>query len=198
MGSIIALDYASMHPENVAKMVVIDPAISGDYRPNPLLKVPVVSDILLTTYWYPRAVENQRKEFADEAVFEGYAERLRFFMSFRGYKQSNYSTWMNMLNQDRTNNISALPLSHMLLIYGDEDPYFRDSQCKKLQTRVPGLETVKVQWAGHMPQLEKPLEVNHAIHAFIRGVDEFRFSSLDKESEQLAVGGRQGGMGSRQ
>jgi pimeloyl-ACP methyl ester carboxylesterase len=180
MGSIIALDYAEAHPENVAKMVFIDPAISGDYRPNPLLKVPVVSDILLTTYWYPRAVENQRKEFADEAVFEGYAERLRFFMGFRGYKQSNYSTWMNMLNQDRTDKIASVPLSHIMLIYGDADPYFRDSQCKKLQSKVPGIETLKVDWAGHMPQLEKPTEVNHAIHSFFKGVDAFKFSGLQR------------------
>ena len=176
MGSIIALDYASSHPENVKKLVVIDPAISGDYRPNPLLKVPVVSDILLTTYWYPRSVENQRKEFADKAVFESYAERLRFFMAFRGYKQSNYSTWMNMLNQDRMDKISSVPLSHILLIYGDVDPYFRENQCKKFQSKVPGIETIKVPWAGHMPQLEKPLEVNHAIHSFLRGVDGFKFS----------------------
>jgi pimeloyl-ACP methyl ester carboxylesterase len=176
MGSIIALDYASQHPENVYKMVVIDPAISGDYHASPLLKIPVVSDVLLTAYWYPRAVENQRKEFADEAVFEGYAERLRYFMAFRGYKQSNYSTWMNMLNQNRMDKIESVPLSHLLLIYGEEDPYFRESQCQKLKSQMPGIETIKIEWAGHMPQLEKPLEVNHAIHSFFRGVDGFKFS----------------------
>jgi pimeloyl-ACP methyl ester carboxylesterase len=176
MGSIIALDYASQHPDKIGKMVVIDPAISGNYRPNPLLKVPVVSDVLLTAYWYPRAVENQRKEFADEAVFEGYAARLRYFMSFKGYKESNYSTWMNMLNQDKTDKISAVPLSHLLLIYGEKDPYFRESECQKLKSIAPGIETIKVEWAGHMPQLEKPLEVNHAIHSFLRGVDGFKFS----------------------
>jgi pimeloyl-ACP methyl ester carboxylesterase len=176
MGSIIALDYASQHPEKVAKMVVIDPAISGDYRANPLLKVPVISDVLLTAYWYPRAVENQRKEFYDDAVFEGYAERLRFFMGFKGYKQSNYSTWMNMLNQNRMDKMGEVPLSHMLLIYGEEDPYFRESQYQKLQALAPGIQTVKVEWAGHMPHLEKPLEVNHAIHSFFRGVDGFKFS----------------------
>lgn len=176
MGSIIALDYASMYPENVSKLVIIDPAISGDFKPNPLLKVPVVSDVLLTTYWYPRAVANQRKEFADKALFENYSERLKYFMAFKGYKQTNHSTWMNMLNQNRMDKMTALPLSHMLLIYGDADPYFRQPQCQKFQSNVPGLETIKIDWAGHMPQLEKPLEVNHAIHSFFRGVDEFKFS----------------------
>jgi len=176
MGAIIALDYASVHPENVSKLVVIDPAISGEFRTNPLLKLPVVSDVLLTCYWYPRAVKNQRKEFADKALFESYAERLRYFMAFKGYKHANRSTWKNMLTQNRIDKMNALPLSHMLLIYGDEDPYFRDAQCRKLQSKLPGLETIKIEWAGHMPHLEKPLEVNHAIHSFFRGVDGFRFS----------------------
>jgi pimeloyl-ACP methyl ester carboxylesterase len=176
MGAIVALDYASTHPENVSKLVVIDPAISGDYRMNPLLKLPVISDVLMTAYWYPRAVSSQRKEFADKALFESYAERLRYFMAFKGYKHTNYSTWTNMLTQNRMDKLSALPLSHMLLIYGEKDPYFREAQCRKIQSRLPGLETVRIEWAGHMPHLEKPLEVNHAIHSFFSGADEFMFS----------------------
>jgi pimeloyl-ACP methyl ester carboxylesterase len=176
MGSIIALDYASMYPENVSKLVVIDPAISGEFKVNPLLRVPILSDVLMTAYWYPRAVSNQKKEFADKALFESYSDRLRYFMAFKGYKQTNYSTWLNMLNQNRLDKLQALPLSHMLLIYGDEDPYFREGECRKVQSKYPGLETIKIDWAGHMPHLEKPMEVNQAIHSFFRGVDDFKFS----------------------
>jgi pimeloyl-ACP methyl ester carboxylesterase len=64
----------------------------------------------------------------------------------------------------------------MLLIYGDEDPYFREGECRKVQSKYPGLETIKIDWAGHMPHLEKPMEVNQAIHSFFRGVDDFKFS----------------------
>lgn len=177
MGSIVALDYAKLFPENVAKLVIIDPAISGDFRLNPLLKMPVISDILLTAYWYPRAVANQKKEFADKALFKSYSERLRYFMAFKGYKHTNRSTWQYMLTQNRLDYMNALPLSHILLIYGDEDPYFRTQECQKIHSKLPGLQTVRIEWAGHMPHFEKPLEVNHAIHSFFRGVDEFRFST---------------------
>jgi pimeloyl-ACP methyl ester carboxylesterase len=167
MGSMVALDFATQHPDKVKSLVMIDPAITGDYKPNPLLKYPVVSDLLMTLYWYPRTVENQRKEFVDPAVFAPYSKRLEYFMNIEGYKHMNYSTWMNTLNQDKSDLLANLNTSSVLLLYGDKDPYFSASQATKLKTLRPTIEITSVTDAGHMPHFEKSTIVNPLLVEFL-------------------------------
>lgn len=167
MGSLIALEYASQQPEMIKSLVLIDPAASGDYRPSKLLKMPVISSLLMTFYWYPRAVESQRKEFVDQELFEKYAERLAYFMEFEGYKYVNHSTWLNTLTLNRVDHLKKLPPNKVLLIYGKEDPFFKPSTLDKYKTPYPTLAIHPVEKAGHMPHFEKPEEVNSVIAGFL-------------------------------
>lgn len=168
MGAIVALDFASHYPHRVRKLVLIDPAASGNYRPNVLLTIPVISDFLMTIYWYPRAVENQRKEFVNQELFNEYSARLSYFMDFEGYKHTNYSTWMNMLNQDKVALVRKVPAGKLMLVYGDKDPYFNEKQNDRYRSFAPGARLLKVEDAGHMPNMEKPEVVNAAILDFLR------------------------------
>ncbi|MBX2898325.1 MAG: alpha/beta hydrolase [Cyclobacteriaceae bacterium] len=167
MGSMVALDYAARYPNRVDKLIMIDPAITGDFKANAALKVPVVSSLLLTLYWYPRAVENQRKEFTDHRVFDAYAQRLAYFMNFEGYKTMNYLTWMHTLNQSRVELLDDFPADKILLIYGNQDPYFPEANVQKFLKRYPTLQAHEIYGAGHMPQLERPKEVNELILGYL-------------------------------
>lgn len=169
MGAIIALDFQKSHFKQVQKMVLIDPAASGNYRVSHLLKIPVLSNFLMTVYWYPRAVENQRKEFVDQEQFEVYARSLRHFMSYEGYKHTNYSTWMHLLNQTKMELLNKVDPSQLLVIYGAQDPYFNAGQVNLFRTEVPLVRIMKVDSAGHLPQYEKPDQVNRLIDAFLQG-----------------------------
>jgi pimeloyl-ACP methyl ester carboxylesterase len=168
MGAMVALEYANKYPEHVKKIVFLDPATTGDYKPNALLKMPVVSNLLMTFYWYPKAVENQRKEFVDQQLFESYSERLKYFMEFKGYKYVNHSTWMHTLNQ---RNIELLKNLHqdVLLIYGERDPYFPTGNIATYQSLSPTLQHHGIKDAGHMPHFEKSHEVNPLIYSFLTG-----------------------------
>lgn len=167
LGSMVALDYAKKHPEKVEKIVMIDPAITGDYRANPLLKLPVVSDFLMTVYWSPRSIENQRKEFIDQKIFEGYSKRLEYFMEFEGYKHLNYSTWMHTLNQNKLPLLGQLPANKVMLIYGNRDPYFPIANVDLFLKAYPTLQIREIYDAGHMPHLERPNEINQIILDFL-------------------------------
>lgn len=167
MGAMIALDYIYKHPNMVRKIILIDPAAAGTYELHPFLQVPVISDFIMTVAWYPRAIENQRKEFVNNEKFETYAERLSYFMDFKGYKHSNYSTWRHMLNKSKLHLVEAIPPSRLLLIYGANDPYFREGQRESFQARLPSMQTARINDAGHMPNYEKPEEVNDLIHRFL-------------------------------
>lgn len=167
LGSMIAVEYASLHPDRVNKVVLIDPALTGDYRPHALLKIPVLSEFLMTLYWYPRAVENQRKEFVNQAAFGRYAERLRFFMNFEGYKKMNYSTWMHTLNQNKLPLLATLSPHTCILIYGNRDPYFPVNNVALYLKTYPTLGVREIYDAGHMPHLERAPEVNQIILDFL-------------------------------
>ncbi|HEY9007936.1 alpha/beta fold hydrolase [Ohtaekwangia sp.] len=168
MGGMIALDYTSKYPDRVKEIVLLDPATTGDFKPNPLLKMPVVSDLLMTFYWYPKATENQRKEFVDQALFEKYSRRLAYFMNFEGYKRVNHSTWMHTLNQ---RNIELLKGMHqkVLLLYGEKDPYFPSGNIALYQSLYPSIQHHAIANAGHMPHFERPAEVNPVIYTFLNG-----------------------------
>lgn len=169
MGSMIALEYAARYPDNVQNLIMIDPAITGDYQPNRLLKLPVLSNLLMTLYWHPKAVENQRKEFVNQQVFETYAPRLHYFMNFKGYKTMNYITWMQTLNQSRVELLDSIAPNKVLLIYGNQDPYFPAANAANFQKRYPSLQIHEIYGAGHMPHLERPKEVNDIILGYLLG-----------------------------
>ena len=165
MGAIVALDYAVNHPQ-VNKLVMLDPAATGDFVPSWSIRYPVLSDFVMTVYWHPRAVENQRKEFVNQPLFEKYTERLRYFMNFKGYKKVNRATWMYILTQNRLALLKQLPPDRVLIVYGDHDPFFPN--IPQYQEVYPTLKSVKINDTGHMPHYEKPEEVNPIIGEFLK------------------------------
>ncbi|HMJ71562.1 MAG TPA: alpha/beta hydrolase [Cyclobacteriaceae bacterium] len=168
MGAMIAVEYAATHPAWVGKIVMLDPYATGDYSSSRLLRLPVVSGMLMTFYWQPRAVENQRKEFVNQPLFDSYAERLKYFMSFDGYKKMNYSTWMKMLQNSKMDMFQRLPEGKVMLIYGANDPYFSPAILQLYNDKYPSLKSHVVEGAGHMPHVEQPGIVNPLISEFLQ------------------------------
>ena len=168
MGAIVATDFIVHRPEKVDKVVFIDPSLTGQFKTNALLRIPVLSDFLMTVYWYPKAVENQRKEFVSKEVFEVYKGRLIYFMDFKGYKHSNYSTWMHMLNQNKMPLLSKIEQNKILLLYGDKDPYFGTPNKAVFKSHYPSLQIKEILQAGHLPHLEKPALVKQEILTFLK------------------------------
>jgi pimeloyl-ACP methyl ester carboxylesterase len=168
LGSVVATEFASKSKRHIISLTLIDPALTGDYRPNPLLKIPLLSDLLLTLYWYPQAIENQRKEFVNQPLFDLYSKRLHYFMQFKGYKHVNYSTWMNTLMENKLSLLSQIPAHRVMLIYGEKDPYFPTGNLALYKAQYPTLRITEIEQTGHMPHFEKPEEVNTLLEQFMR------------------------------
>ena len=168
MGAMIAADYTAAHPEKVNRIVMMDPYMTGDAKPSALLRIPVVSGLLMTMYWYPRALENQRKEFVDQPFFESYAKRLDYFMKFKGYKDVNSSTWTKMQPYSKLSKLEEIYPNRILLMYGSKDPYFSAGIAEVYQRHYPTLKTKEIPEAGHMPHLERAEVVNPVILDFLK------------------------------
>lgn len=167
MGAAIALDYAVVRPEKVKKIMLLGPAVSGDLHPSKALEVPGLAQLLMTAYWYPRSVESQRKEFVNKPAFEKYAERLRYFMKFKGHKYITLSTWQNMLNKDQLSLLTKVRPNNVLLIYGKQDPFFPEENVPRYKKYYPTIEVHMVDQAGHMPHYEQPEIVNGLLAAYL-------------------------------
>jgi pimeloyl-ACP methyl ester carboxylesterase len=168
MGAPIGLDYAAGHPDRVHHIVLLGPAASGDLQPSKLLRIPVVSDIVMTAYWYPRSVENQRKEFVNQPLFNTYSQRLKYFMNFSGYKRLTRSSWMNMLNQSQLYLLKEIPPGKIFLLYGKQDPFFPAEKLSAYKTLYPTLEVHAIDSAGHMPHYEQPQTVNELMWEYLQ------------------------------
>jgi pimeloyl-ACP methyl ester carboxylesterase len=168
MGAPIGLDYMAGHPGRVNRIILLGPAASGDLQPNKLLRIPVISDVLMTAYWYPRSVENQRKEFVNQPLFNTYSQRLKYFMNFSGYKRLTHSSWMNMLNQNQLYLLKQIGPGKILLVYGKQDPFFPIEKVSTYKTLYPTLEVHEIDSAGHMPHYEQPQQVNELMWEYLK------------------------------
>ncbi len=166
MGALIGIDFTVQHPHRVDKFILLDPSLAGQFTPNLALRTPVVSDFLMTVYWYPRVLENQRKEFVSMEVFEEYKIRAEYFMNFEGYKHTNYSTWFHMLNQNKLGLLNQMHADKILLLYGEQDPYFPKDMVNLFQSHYPSLKSESIPLAGHLPHYEKPEAVLNSILEF--------------------------------
>lgn len=167
LGAITALDFFDSHSEIVNKIILIDPIASGSFTPKSILTFPVLSDFILTTYWYPRAIAKQKKEFVNQELFDQYSKRLSFFMNIEGYKKMNLSTWKYMLTQDKLDILRRINPGKVLILYGDQDPYFSYGQQYQYLSQFPDIQMIEIDSAGHMPQYEQPGQSNKIMAEFL-------------------------------
>ncbi|MEQ8470497.1 MAG: alpha/beta hydrolase [Marinoscillum sp.] len=168
LGAITALDLYQSHPDLVKEIILIDPIASGSFKPKSILTFPVISDFILTTYWYPRAIKKQEREFVNKNLFKEYSERLSFFMNIKGYKETNISTWKYMLTQDKLDILETVNPNNVMILFGDKDPYFGYGQQYQYLSKFPSITMVEIDSAGHMPQYEQPENVNKIMLDFVR------------------------------
>jgi pimeloyl-ACP methyl ester carboxylesterase len=166
MGAIIGTDFIVQHLNRVHKFVLIDPFLAGQFTPNLALRTPILADFLMTVYWYPRALESQRKEFVNQSVYEDYKVQAAYFMNFKGYKHTNYSTWFHTLNQNKITLLDQISSNKILLLYGEQDPFFPKDMVNLFQSQYPSLRSKSIPQTGHIPHYEEPALVSEEIFEF--------------------------------
>lgn len=183
LGSMVAIDFSQTHPQQVKNLVLISPAARGKFKLRPVLRFPLVSDLLMTAWWRPRAINNQMEEFYRPADFPGYRAELEKMAAYKGYKESNRSTWLHTLTYNMEAEIASIGQqgTPVCLILGKHDPYVAPDEAEVYQSYLPQLEIYQIGEAGHIVNFEKADTVNSIMDHF--------FSKTSYEQQPLLSSG---------
>ncbi|HTF81423.1 MAG TPA: alpha/beta hydrolase, partial [Cytophagales bacterium] len=139
MGATIAIDYTSRHKQQVAHLVLVDPASLGMGVAPWYIRKPLISDLLFTFYWRPRAVDRQMKEFFDETKVASYRPKTEDQMKYVGFKRAIRSTWIHTLGLDMSSAMKDIAISEVPthLIWGKYDPLIPYAASKQYIKLMP-------------------------------------------------------------
>ena len=161
LGGIVAMDFASRHPERVSGLILSGCTI--DYSQPAMRRLARVNQLLVRVYpeWFlgwlqAKGMQAQYPLWADEIVKDG------FYMS--GFGQA-----MGIVTQryfpDGLRDLRA----PILIIDGENDQRNRQGEPRILET-LPGARLVVLTGAGHVCNLDDPEGFNAAVVGFLQGL----------------------------
>lgn len=172
MGAPIAAAFTIRQPNRVNKLVLIDPIGTAPMALNFLYKtatLPGISEIILGLAGTEKMVKSVASDFFDPALVEGFQDKYRVQMQYRGFKRAILSSLRNnMLNgfpevYEQLGKLNNL----VLMLWGRQDTTLPIKQSEGILRAVPQTEFHIVENAGHVPHYEKPETVNPILLKFL-------------------------------
>lgn len=172
MGGPIAAGYTARRPDNVRRLVLIDPAGLVDWLPTNLrlLRLPGIGEALMALFGESTIVNGQSSDFYRPERFPGYGELARPQIKIPGYRRSILSTVRHGPLGDLSalyQQIGAAGLP-VLLVWGREDQTFPFELSAKALKLMPQAKLRGIGQAGHIPHYEQPEEVNPILVEFLK------------------------------
>lgn len=172
-GGALAAEYVLEHPDAVAGLILVDPAIlttgAGPDWVRPLLALPQLDAIgpSLVGSIASSGDELLRQSFTDSskltpAVYAGYHQPLQV----SGWERA----FWEFVRAPRSSGLSQAVASMStptLLITGDADTVVPTSDTEKLATMMPNVALVIIPAAGHLPHEEQPTAFMVAVSAWV-------------------------------
>ena len=177
MGGGIALAFALTHPEQVEKLVLIDPIptdVVHEVR-NPSFRwflairnIPLLPylAVALHTRGMLRATLMEMV-FDDRLITDAVVERQYRIGRIAGTARVMTSTLRHAEEVDRYGGALGSLVKPTLIIWGDQDEVFPPAVGRKLQRLIKGSELLAIKGSGHIPMWEHPNETNQAILDFL-------------------------------
>jgi pimeloyl-ACP methyl ester carboxylesterase len=164
MGGVIAMNFADCYPDKVEDLALIDPAGFVDkpaYYYN-VLNTPVLGSYLCGIFGNVVISDMANSSFYDSSCTDSIKPCVNEQLKYSGYKKSLISTFFNFNLTDKTEVVSRLGKTNrrIMMIWGKEDRVIPFSKSEIFQKLIPGIEFYPIEKAGHIPQYEKPDEVN--------------------------------------
>ncbi len=164
MGGVIAMNFTDCHPDQVEDLALIDPAGFVDENQNQakILAIPILGNYLSGVLGNLVISGKIKDNFYDSAYVDSIKPIFKEQMKYKGYKRALISTACNLNLSNNTELVQRLGKTNrrFMLIWGKADKIIPFSKSEHFKKSLPGLEFYPIEKAGHVPQYEKPEEVN--------------------------------------
>lgn len=166
MGGAVAAAFAADFPEQVGKLILIDPFYEK-WAIGPF-KIPWLGEYLSSSFLVPTSPRRQLQDFFHPERFPDWSKLFREQMRYKGFTRSLLSTLRNFISQDPSPDYYKIAQQNkpVLLIWGTEDRTLSTKGAIKLY-HILHPELLWVENAGHVPHYELPEVVNPRIIDFL-------------------------------
>ena len=172
MGGAIASVFTVNFPERVRRLALMD---SVGTRPAPFswiykaAMLPGISELILGMVSADRMVQSMASGFFDPEHVKMFQDQCRVQIQYRGFKRALLSTLRNKTVDGIPEVYQSLGKLDVpvLLIWGRNDRTLPLEQSGDILSAVPRAEFHVIEDCSHIPQYEKPEEVNPILQQFL-------------------------------
>lgn len=159
LGGQIAVQYASLYPQNVDRMVLLCPSGMGSEERLPVMEGARHKD-------YRGLVESTfcNTRLASPRIMEYYAEKFQS----KGWRRALFETVRSTKSHSIRDRLASIERP-VLVICGGSDRIVDTQIVQEAVAPLPNYQCVTIADCGHAPQLEQPQIVNRLIVNFLRG-----------------------------
>lgn len=172
LGGLIAYSYAAKYPEQVTKLILLDPAgfslhDSEGTLAFTLARTPVLKYLL--TFFTPTSVVRKSVEqvYGNPALVTDSLVHLYRMMALRSGNRNALLKRMQLPQTGDTAILSSLQ-QPTLIIWGDKDRLIPPDHAYKFQKALPRDTLVMLKGIGHIPMEESPEQVIPLVESFLR------------------------------
>lgn len=158
LGGWVALAFAVQHPEKLDRLVLVDSAGLPWLHPPPVDLNPAslaATRALLEALFYDQAL------VSDSVVRQVFADHLR---NNDGYTVQRALTGFGAQFMDKALGTLHVPT---LVVWGQDDVLIPVAAGEQLRDGIAGAMLDVIPRCGHLPQVEKPVELTRAVMAFL-------------------------------
>ena len=172
-GGPIASAFTVRHPQQVDKLVLIDPVGAKPLPLSPILKalkIPLLAEAVLSLVRNHTLIQSASKDFFDPEFVEHFKSKYVVQMQYKGFRRAILSTLRNnMLGSfmDTYQQLGKMD-KDILLFWGRNDTTVPFEHSIALCTVLPNVQFHAIENCGHIPHYEKPEEVNPILLEFLR------------------------------
>ena len=173
MGGPIAAGFARRHPQDVKKIVLIDPVGAQPIAISKLLgtaKIPFLGELVIGLFGTQGMLKSLTADFLHPILVSKLAPGYLKQMQFKGFKRAILSSLRNDMLGSCLGFYEELGKSGIpvLLIWGREDRTVPFSQHDTLCQVIPQAEFHAIEKSGHIPHYERSNVVNPLLIQFLK------------------------------
>jgi pimeloyl-ACP methyl ester carboxylesterase len=168
-GGTVITSFAAAHPERVASLIYVDPAISTPSAVPFARRIPILRELVLESMAEEWAT-GQLDDFLHPERFPDWVARYRVQMSYKGFRAGRLSDRLANQDFDQRSQLAEVGKHPrpVLVLWGKQDRTVPIGESAALLAALPRARFVIIDASGHLPQWEQPELTHRAMLEFLR------------------------------